>query len=171
MNRNRAVLVLVLIVPALRASQPQSNSLSAGASFPTGDFSSQAFTGFGFALLSETGVSVGSLDIRGDITFDRFGGRLAGSRYQYQSFGLSLIKEASAGVYWLAGWSLYQASDQATVNGKTGTLNHNNGGLKAGLGVNFALFHRAVFIEGNYIKLLAPNPAPAWIPLRFGVRF
>jgi hypothetical protein len=170
-NRIRTSMVLALLVPALRTVPAQTNSLSGAASLPVGDFASVAFPGFGLALLSGTGVSVGQLDIRADITFDRLGGKVAGSRFQYQSFGLSLVKEASSGFYWLAGWSLYNASDQATIAGRTGTFNHNNGGVKGGLGVNFGLFRRAVFIEADYVKLFATAPAPIWVPLRFGFRF
>jgi hypothetical protein len=165
------LLALALLIPGLRSTRAQSSSLSGGASLPLGDFGSAAFAGFGLALQSETGISAGPMDIRADVTFDRFGGKLAGSRYQYQSFGLSFVQEGRSGFYWLAGWSFYNASDQKTVSGRTGTLNHNNGGVRAGLGVNFALFRRAVFLEGDYIRLLASRPTPVWVPVRFGFRF
>lgn len=171
MNRIRPLLVLALCASASRAGEAQSNRIAGGASIPIGDFYPRAHPGFGIAVLSESGVAIGPLDIRTDITFDKFGGKGTATRWQYWSAGVSLVKGANSGFYWLAGWSLYSASDQVTLNGRTVAFNHTNGGVKAGLGVTFALFRKAVFLEGNWVRLLASGREVVWVPVRFGFVF
>jgi hypothetical protein len=159
---------LVLAAPAAHA---QSNSLAAGASLPVGNYAGAASTGFGLALLARTDATIGPFDARVDLTYDRLGGKGTITRFTYTSAGLSLVRDVGAGVYFLGGFSLYQASDQGgvTAGGKTGNANHSNGGMKAGLGVDFTAFGRAGFIEANYIRLLS-SPGVTWVPLRLGIR-
>lgn len=168
MNRLQLMVALVLAAPIAGA---QTNSIAAGASLPVGKYASTASTGFGLALLARTDATIGPFDIRVDLTYDRLGGKATITRFTYTSGGLSLVRDVGAGVYFLGGFSLYQASDQGgvTAGGKTGNANHSNGGVKAGLGVNFTALGRAAFIEGNYIRLLS-SPGVTWVPLRLGIR-
>jgi hypothetical protein len=167
-NRLQLMVALVLAAPVAHA---QTNSLAAGMSLPVGNYASAANTGFGLALLSRTDATIGPFDIRVDLTYDRLGGKGTITRFTYTSAGLSLVRDVGAGVYFLGGFSLYQASDQGGVKvaGRTGNANHTNGGAKGGLGVDFTAFGRAWFIEGNIVRLLSA-PGVAWVPLRLGIR-
>jgi hypothetical protein len=167
-NRHHLMVALMFAAPVARA---QTNSIAAGASLPVGDYAAAANTGFGLALLSRTDATMGSFDLRMDLTYDRLGGKGTITRFTYTGAGLSLVRSLGAGFYFLGGFSLYQASDQGgvTAAGKTGNANHSNGGLKAGLGADFTAFGRAMFLEGNYVRLLS-SPGVTWVPLRLGIR-
>ena len=169
MNRHQLMVVLALAAPMARA---QTTSLSAGASLPVGNYAAAASTGFGLALFSRTDATIGPFDARVDLTFDRLGGKgIPVTRFTYTSAGLSLVRDVGAGVYFLGGFSLYQGSDQGgvTVAGRTGNLNHTNGGVKGGLGVDFTALGRAWFVEADIVRLLSA-PAVTWVPLRLGIR-
>ncbi len=168
MNRLQLMVALVLAAPVARA---QTNSLAAGASLPVGNYASAANTGFGLALFSRTDATIGPFDVRVDLAYDRLGGKGTITRFTYTSGGLSLVRDVGAGVYFLGGFSLYQASDQGGVRvaGRTANANHSNGGVKGGLGVDFTAFGRAAFMEANLIRLFS-SPAVTWVPLRLGIR-
>lgn len=55
--------------------------------------------------------SLGPFNVRVDLTFDRFGGKGAISRYQSTSVGLSFIKDVGPHVYWLGGVGLFNEAD------------------------------------------------------------
>jgi hypothetical protein len=162
---------MVVLAVAAPAAHAQTNSVAAGASLPAGNFASAANTGFGIALLSRSDQSIGPFEVRVDLTYDRFGGKGAITRFTYAGAGLSLVRDVGAGVYFLGGLSIYQASDQGGVvaAGRTGNANHTNGGVHGGLGVDFTVAGRGAFVEGNVIRLFS-SPGVTWVPLRLGIR-
>lgn len=187
MNHRGLIIALfaVLVPIALRAQTPIRFSAAGGISLPIGDLGSAANVGFNLGLRGETARGR-EWRFRGDLTWDRFGGKQVfypfpaiygpgafdnsySASYSYIGFAANLLHHESGRVYEFGGLGLY--NQQFSVRGVRGGYSDTNVGLQAGLGVEFNSSDLHSFVEFGLTNVFTTGTSTAWFPLKFGIRF
>jgi hypothetical protein len=152
-----------------RAQVPLHFSLAAGLSNPIGDLGAVTNAGYNISLRGESGTT-SVWGWRGDISWDRFGGKGVTDEYSYLGFAGNIVYRASGQLYEFGGFGIYNqhvALDGPGAPGDDATL-----GLQFGVGYNFARSAgTSTFIELGLTNVFATRGNETWIPLRLGVRF
>src|SRR5579862_9678098 len=104
-----SALLLALASPAaLRAQTPVRFSAAAALALPIGDLGDAADVGFNLALRGEGRLASPGWSVRGDLTWDRFGGKGAVDSYSYLGVaGNMLHRSGGSRLYEFGGLGLY----------------------------------------------------------------
>ena len=162
-----AALALTMLAGTVHA---QRASVAIGAVVPSGDYSTTAGTGFEIQLQARTEPMFGPIALRIDIGYEHFAGRDSTGANTTFSQSISFLGDFGSRFYWLAGPGYYQKGTPVTIDGHTGTRNFSYFGAQGAVGVNFQVLRWDGFLEAGAVKLFAPGPTIAWVPLRFGIR-
>jgi hypothetical protein len=167
-----AIIALAGVVSAAApagAQPPLHFSLAAGLSEPIGDLGSSSNLGFNLDLRGESGTTR-VWGWRGDISWDRFGGKGAADSYSYLGFAGNILYRASGQLYEFGGFGIYDehiAYERPQVSVDAASL-----GLQFGVGYNFARSTGTnTFVEIGLTNVFATRGNETWVPVRFGVRF
>lgn len=188
--RTAGLVLALATLPAVAGAQdakPLSFGVSGGLSLPMGDISDAYNAGFNvsghvfYKLANQP-----KLTLRGDVTFDRFGGKddgfsgLGAADFSFRSLGflanamyaLGEGGEGKAAPYVIGGLGFYNGSANvdADIPG-FGSIDIGGSstdfGFNVGAGVNFGLAGFSAFAEARYHLV----DGSGWIPVTFGIRF
>lgn len=163
------VALAALAVPAEGQVRPFQISIAGGPSFPTGDLSLEANTGYHVQGSVGFGVPMLPFGVRADLLWQEFpdvhsghvrqiGGLLNGT------IGLPLpILQP----YALAGVGLINHRESETHGGESSS----NIGFNAGAGVQFPFVGMSAFAEARWLNIAGGHEAARSIPVSVGIRF
>jgi hypothetical protein len=163
-------LSLVTAAPAAAHAQaPVHFSLAGGFAAPIGDLGDAADLGFNLSARAEGAISRPGWAIRGDLTWDHFGGKGPVDSYSYLGFAANMVHHESASVmYEFGGLGVYGR----TVNYRSdNSASDTNLGLQFGLGFNLNTVEKNTFVEIGLSSIFTDGGTSLWIPIRLGVRF
>ena len=152
------------------AASAQRASLAVGAATPVGNLSNTAGSGLDVDFQVRTEPMLGPLSLRLDLGYDLLPGKGAFASTALSAQSVSLVGDLGSAFYWIAGPGYYQATVKTQLSGHNVTEQRNYLGAQAALGVNVPLFRWEGFLELSGVKLFAPGPAIAYVPVRFGIR-
>lgn len=154
---------------AVRAQTPVFFSGAAAVALPIGDLRNAADVGMSLALRAEGKLATPGWSLRGDLSWDRFGGRGPVDSYSYLGFAGNIVHhEQQSSLYEFGGLGLYGSKTSFT---DAADHDDTNLGLQMGLGVNLAAGQHAPFIEFGLTSVFTSGSNSIWFPVRFGVRF
>lgn len=154
---------------ATRAQTPVRFSGAAAVALPVGNLGDAADPGMSLALRGEARLPWQNWSFRGDLTYDRFGGRGAVDAYSYFGAAANMLHRSSAGrIYEFAGAGLYgsRTSYAGQVN-----IDGSNFGVQTGLGIDLAPGPHTPFVEFGITNVFTQGTNTVWFPVRFGIRF
>jgi hypothetical protein len=165
-----AAAVTAIAAPrAVHAQTPIRFSGAAALALPIGDLGDNADLGFDLALRGEGKLSSPNWGLRGDLSWDRFGGKGVVDSYSYLGVAGNLVHRAGGSrMYEFGGLGLYD-SKTSFVN----DANHDdtNLGLQLGLGLDLNEGPHPTFVEFGLTSVFTSGNNSLWFPVRFGVRF
>jgi hypothetical protein len=152
---------------------------AAGMSPPIGDLGDASTVGFNLNMRGETGISR-TWGWRGDISWDRFGGRGDTDNWTYLGFAGNVIHRQAGPLYEYGGLGVYNQR-QALLR-PFADIDETNLGVQTGVGYNFPRMGRTnTFVEIGLVNVfkpgssagnaLTPSANSVWFPVRFGIRF
>jgi hypothetical protein len=158
------------IIPHEASSQtPVRFSGAAALALPVGDLGDNADAGFQLALRGEGKLPSPNWSLRGDLTWDYFGGKPGVDNYSYLGLAGNLVYRANASrVYEFGGLGIYGSH---AAFGGTLASDETNLGVQAGLGVDFNQSPHTPFIEFGLTGVFTSGNNSVWFPVRIGVRF
>jgi hypothetical protein len=158
------------IAPSVAWSQTPVSFSGAGAlALPIGDLGQAAEVGFNLALRGEARLAWQHWSVRGDLSWDRFGGRGNVDAYSYLGAAANVVHRSGAGrMYEFGGFGLYgeRTTFTSQLNRDDTTL-----GLQAGIGVDLTPGPHTPFVEFGVTNVFTSGGNTFWFPVRFGVRF
>lgn len=162
-----AVVVAAIASPA-QAQTPVRFSVIGGMSLPIGDLGNSSNLGLSIGLRGEGKPMAPGWSWRGDIGYDRFGGRDAVDHYSYTTVAANLVHHESGGSWYEFGGLGFYASTVAF----TSTINRSdtNLGMQLGGGFDLTSDHK-VFLEGGLTSAFTSGRSSLWFPVRVGIRF
>ena len=178
--RITALALSLAALPALasaQAAKPLSFGVSGGLSLPTGDFGDAYHSGFNVSgHVYYVPATMPNLSLRGDVTYDRFGGKddvFNRDNATFRSLGfignamyaLGMGGEGSVRPYVIAGLGFYNGDTDLGETDETDSST--DFGFNAGAGINFALSGFQTFAEVRYHRV----DETGWLPVTFGIRF
>jgi len=161
---------LATFVPHVaRAQTPVTFSGAAALALPIGDLGNAADVGFNLALRGEGKIGSPGWSLRGDLSYDRFGGKGVVDSYSYLGVAANLVHRTGAGrLYEFGGLGIY-GSKTSFEN----QLDHDdtNLGVQMGLGLDLNPGPHTPFVEFGLTSVFTSGSNSLWFPVRFGVRF
>ncbi len=172
-NVSVAACALALATFAPRAAHAQTPVVFSGAAalaLPIGDLGDAADVGFNLSLRGEGRIGSPGWSLRGDLSWDRFGGKGVVDSYSYLGVAANLVHRTSAGrLYEFGGLGIYDSKTSFENQ-----LNHDDAdlGLQLGLGLDLAPSGpHTPFVEFGLTSVFTSGSNSLWFPVRFGVRF
>ena len=152
-----------------RGQVPIHFSGAAGVSAPVGDLGDASNVGFNLNVRGEAGMER-TWGWRGDISWDRFGGRGTVDNWTYLGFAGNVLHRQAGPLYQYAGLGIY--NEREGFHRPFVDVDQTNVGVQAGVGYNFSRSNRSnTFIEIGVVNVFTSGVNSVWFPLRFGVRF
>ena len=140
--------------------------LAGGLSLPAGDLGNNADGGFALGMRGEGSLRTPRWALRGDLTYDRFGGRGVVDAYSYTSLAASLVhRDAGDRFYQFGGLGVYNAR---TAFIDAATRSSTNLGVQAGIGFDFRTTAPRWFIETGFASAFTSGRSSLWFPVRAG---
>lgn len=163
-----ALAVSVAAPRAARAQTPIRFSGAAALALPVGDLGDAADVGFNLSFRGEGKLPSPNWFLRGDLSWDRFGGKGVVDSYSYLGIAANLVHRGSGRVYEFGGLGLYNS--KTTFNDQ---LNHDdtNLGVNLGVGLDLNPGPHTPFVEFGLTNVITSGSNSLWFPVRFGVRF
>jgi hypothetical protein len=142
---------------------------AAGMSPPVGDLGDASNVGFNLNFRVEGRINP-QWGWRGDMSWDRFGGRGPVDNWTYAGLGGNMVHYQAGSLYEYGGLGIYDQHQQ--MQRPFGNVDATNLGLQAGVGYNFARAGRTnPFVEVGLINVATSGSNSIWFPVRFGIRF
>jgi hypothetical protein len=164
-----AVSAVTLAPDVARAQTPVRFSGAAALALPIGDLGDAADVGFNLALRGETRLSSPGWYFRGDLSWDRFGGKGAVDSYSYLGAAGNLVhRNSNSRVYEFGGLGVYGSKTSFTNQLNTSDKNL---GMQAGVGLDMSPGPHTPFVEFGLTSVFTSGGNSIWFPVRFGVRF
>ncbi|GAC1526001.1 MAG: hypothetical protein NVS2B16_34370 [Chloroflexota bacterium] len=172
-----ALAAVLTIAGQAGAQSPISLGLAAGASFPTGDVSNQANTGYNIQGSIAAHVPAAPIGFRADVLFNQFGGKGLAGGGNLNILGVN--GNATIGIpvdigfspYLIGGIGYYHLSGDKTAS-------DDKFGVNGGIGTRFGLAGFSTFAEVRYHNIFSTTPnvfatgsSTQFIPLTFGIMF
>lgn len=162
-------LALAVVPRAARAQAPIRFSGAAALALPIGDLGDAADVGFNLSVRGEGRLSSPGWSVRGDLSWDRFGGKGIVDAYSYLGAAANIVHRGSAGrLYEFGGLGLYNSK---TSFGDGLNRDDTNLGLQLGLGLDLNPGPHTPFVEFGLTNVFTSGSNSLWFPVRFGVRF
>lgn len=164
-----ALLLAFAAARALDAQTPVRFSAAAALALPIGDLGDAADIGFNLGLRGEGRLGRPGWSLRGDLSWDHFGGKGFVDSYSYLGVAGNLLHRS-------AGSRAYQFGGLGLYNSKTAFLDRlnedqTNLGMQLGVGLDFKPGDVNTFLEFGLMNVFTSGGNSLWFPLRFGVRF
>ena len=138
-----------------------------GLSAPIGDLDKRGSTGFGAAIRTESQLDADIWSLRGDFSFDRFGGKDGVDSYQYFTVATNLVHHTNVRLYQFGGFGIYTAKTAVdAVNNRSESAF----GLQGGIGLNLDTKSLKSFVEFGITDVLTTGRSSVWFPVRVGIR-
>jgi len=171
-NCVRATLLFatLAVAPSVRGQTPIRFSAAAALALPIGDLGDAANVGFHLGLRGEGKLtSSPTWGLRGDLTWDHFGGKGVVDSYSFVALAGNLLhRSAGSRVYQYGGLGIY-GSRTAFIDRLS--RDETNLGLQGGVGVDFPGKGLNPFLEFGLTSVVTSGSNSLWFPLRFGIRF
>ena len=163
---------LVLALSTACALHAQSNvhfGVSGGVALPIGDLGDAANVGFDIGARITAPLSSPSWGLRGDLNWNRFGGKAGVDSYSFLSLAGNLVhREAGARLYEFFGPGVYNRKIELTNVFNT---SHTDLGLQGGVGLDMTASNLKTFVEFGLTSVFSTGTNSIWFPVRFGIRF
>jgi hypothetical protein len=156
---------------ALRAQSDIRFSGAAAMAVPVGDLGNAADVGLSLMFRGERPISNSNWSVRGDLSWDRFAGRLGNvNSYSYLGAAANMVhRSRDSRVYEFGGVGVY--GGRTAFNDDLNSDNANVG-AQMGLGVDLNPGPHTPFVEFGVTSVATSNSTSrVWFPVRFGVRF
>jgi len=164
-----AALAMAAAPCAAQAPTPVRFSGAAALALPIGDLGDAADVGINLALRGEGRIGSPGWSLRGDLTWDRFGGRGPVDSYSYLGAAANLVHRSGVDrLYEFGGLGLYGSKTTFT---NALDRSDTNLGMQLGLGLDLAPGPRVPFVEFGLTSVFTSGGNSLWFPVRFGVRF
>ncbi len=161
--------VAAFVPRTAHAQTPVVFSGAAALGLPIGDLGNAADVGMSLAIRGEGRLTSPGWSLRGDLSWDRFGGRGPVNAYSYVGFAGNLVHhEQNSQLYEFGGLGLY-GSKTSFVD--AADHDDTNLGVQMGLGLNFSPGPHTPFVEFGLTSVFTSGSNSLWFPVRFGVRF
>lgn len=162
-----ALAVMVIAVPG-HGQTAVRFSVIGGISLPMGDLGGASTVGVNIGVRGEGRPIAPGWTWRGDVGYDRFGGRNAIDYYSYTTASANLVHREHNGTWYeFGGLGLYASTVAFTT-----AVNRSDTNLGVQLGGGFDLTaDRRVFLEGGLASAFTSGRSSVWFPVRVGVRF
>ena len=166
-----AIGALAMTGPLSTPAQAQSTirlGLVGGLSLPAGDLGNSADAGPSIGLRAEGRLGPPRWSMRGDLSFDRFGGRGIVDSYSYSALAGSLVHREDGGhLYEYGGIGAYHARTEYTERINSSDTNL---GVQFGIGTEFGTRTRW-FVETGLTSAFTSGRSSLWFPIRLGLWF
>lgn len=163
---------LVLALSSACALHAQSNvhfGVSGGVALPIGDLGNAANVGFDLGARVTVPLSSPSWGLRGDLNWNRFGGKAGVNSYSYLSIAGNLVhREPGARLYEFFGPGVYNQKIDFTNGFNTSRTDL---GLQGGVGLDLNASDLKTFVEFGLTSVFSSGSNSVWFPVRFGIRF
>ena len=164
-----ALAAVAMAARPVRSQTPVRFSVVGGFSLPEGDLGSGADLGVNLGLRGESRAMSPGWSVRGDLSWDHYGGRGSVNAYSYTALAGNLVHhEPSGRVYEFGGLGVYNSRVAFT---NTLDRSDTNLGVQVGVGFNLAARAPNVFTEIGLTSAFTSGRSSAWFPVRIGVRF
>jgi len=164
-----ALLLSLAMTPALRAQTPVRFSAAAALALPIGDLGDAADIGFNLGLRGEGRLARPGWSLRGDLSWDHFGGKGFVDSYSYLGVAANLLHRSTGSkAYQFGGLGLYSAKTAFVDRLNT---EETNVGMQLGVGLDFKPGDVNTFLEFGLTDVFTSGSSSLWFPLRFGIRF
>lgn len=163
-----AALAAVTLASPASAQTPVRFSVIGGMSLPIGDLGNSSNLGLNIGVRGEGRAIAPGWSWRGDLGYDRFGGRNAVDYYSYTTVAANLVHRENGGTWYeFGGLGLYASTVAFTsaVNRSDANL-----GMQLGGGLDLTSDHK-VFLEGGLASAFTSGRSSLWFPVRVGFRF
>ena len=163
---------LVLALSSACTLHAQSNvhfGVSGGVALPIGDLGNAANVGFDLGARVTVPLSSPSWGLRGDVNWNRFGGKAGVNSYSYVSIAGNLVhREPGARLYEFFGPGAYNQKIEFTNGFNTSRTDL---GLQGGVGLDMNASDLKTFVEFGLTGVFSSGSNSIWFPVRFGIRF
>jgi hypothetical protein len=165
-----ALVLGAIVATATRtdAQQPVRFSVVGGLSIPSGDLGRDAAIGLNLAMRGEGKPMAPNWSLRGDVSYDQYGGYGPVDRFSYLAFAGNLVHRGRGSrFYQFGGLGVYRSSTAfANASDRADT----NLGMQVGGGVDLTRDKR-VFAEFGLTSAFTSRRSSLWLPMRIGMRF
>lgn len=156
-------------VPVRSTTSGLGFGFAGGLSIPAGDLGGSSDAGFALQLRGEAPLSTARWSVRGDLGYDRFGGRGAVDTYSYTSLTANLVHRN-------AGDRLYQFGGLGVFNARTAFVagvdrSSTDLGMQAGIGYDLRSAAPRWFLETGLASAFTSGRSSLWFPVRAGFWF
>jgi hypothetical protein len=138
-----------------------------GLSAPIGDLDKRGGTGFGAAIRTESQLGSDNWSLRGDFSFDRFGGKGGVNSYQFFTVATNLVHRSNPKLYQFGGFGIYTAQTAVSADN---SRSESAFGFQGGMGFNLTTTGLKTFLEFGITDVLTTARSSVWFPVRFGIR-
>lgn len=154
--------------------------ISAGASFPTGDFGNSFNSGYNINGIIGVSMPMSPIGFRGEVGWNQFDlkGGASGDKSRIFNGSANVVLTPStmmpAKPYLIAGLGAYNVKFEGTnLLGGTTSSSDTRLGFNGGVGLKFGLGDLATFLEARYVSINGKNGGSAlnYIPVTFGITF
>jgi hypothetical protein len=164
-----ALSAVTLASHAARAQTPVVFSGAAALALPIGDLGNAADPGINLAIRGEGRLGSPGWYLRGDLSWDRFGGRGPVDSYSYLGAAANLVhRESKSRLYEFGGLGIYGSKVNFSGNVNSSDTNL---GLQMGLGLDLNPGPHTPFVEFGLTSVFTTGGNSVWFPVKFGVRF
>lgn len=140
--------------------------LVGGLSLPGGDLGHAADAGAALGVRAEGPLRPARWSVRGDLAFDRFGGRGGVDAYSFASLAGSLVHREGVGrFYEYGGLGVYHARTSFV---DALTRSDTNLGVQFGIGATFTSRAPRWFAEAGFTSAFTSGRSSIWFPVRVG---
>ncbi len=170
----RRLLLSVVLIGAgarLGAQQPSGTQWSglAGVSLPVGELGVNANLGFNIGLRAEGRLSSPNWRLRGDLSWDRFGGLGGVNAFSQMALAANAVHQGRGDRFYLFGGAGLYDTRVSFQNGLN--RDQTNLGIQFGLGVSRFAGNPNTFLEIGITDVFVASGTNVWFPVRFGFHF
>ncbi|NUQ91514.1 MAG: outer membrane beta-barrel protein [Gemmatimonadaceae bacterium] len=152
--------------------------VSAGASFPTGDFGDAVSSGYNVNGIIGVSMPMSPIGFRGEVGWNSFDFKGGGNdKTRVLNGTANIVIQPStmmpAKPYIIGGVGAYNVKvSGSTVNALLGSSQSDTKvGFNAGVGLKFGLGDLATFLEARYVTINTEGASLNYIPVSFGITF
>lgn len=161
-----ALFTLTVVSSTAHAQRPISFGIAGGATVPLGDLGDDTETGFNLMGVLDFGAPLIPVGFRIDGMWSQLGATGAGDDHRILAL-TGNVRYAMAGV----GMRPYLIGGLGFYNQSQGTIDENDFGINAGVGVEFLLAGFSTFGEIRFHNIFADPESAQFLPISFGLKF